>query len=141
VDCPTRVFKGWLPVRHTDYGVERLAQYESETYKGRLMTEEEKAVALATIQKLIGKTIESVEFDDPFRSGLNLIFTDNTCLSVYGSDYVDAEPFDVIYDGEYVLSEWCLEGGDEEEVFAKRGFSEFSEFMRYVTDNEVKELP
>jgi len=62
-------------------------------------------------------------------------------LSVYGSDYVDAEPFDVIYDGEYVLSEWCLEGGDEEEVFAKRGFSDFSEFMRYVTDNEVKELP
>jgi hypothetical protein len=30
VDCPTRVFKGWLPVRHTDYGVERLAQYQSE---------------------------------------------------------------------------------------------------------------
>jgi len=38
VDCPTRVFKGWLPVRHTDYSAERLAQYQSETYKGRLMT-------------------------------------------------------------------------------------------------------
>ena len=36
-----------------------------------------------------------------------------------------------------MLSEWHLEEDDEEEVFTKRGFSDFSEFMRYVTDNEV----
>jgi hypothetical protein len=101
------------------------------------MTEEEKAVALATIQKMIGKTIESVEYSNPFGGGFNLMFTDNTCLSVFGNDAMDDEPFSVYYDGEDVLSEWHLEEGDEEEVFAKRGFSDFSEFMRYVTDNEV----
>jgi hypothetical protein len=50
---------------------------------------------------------------------------------------MDDEPFSVYYDGEDVLSEWHLEEDDEEEVFTKRGFSDLSEFMRYVTDNEV----
>lgn len=95
------------------------------------MTEEEKAVALATIQKMIGKTIESVEYSNPFSGGFNLMFTDNTCLSVFGNDAMDDEPFSVYYDGEDVLSEWHLEES-EETVFDKRGFSDFSEFMEYV---------
>lgn len=95
------------------------------------MTEEEKAVALATIQKMIGKTIESVEYSNPFGGGFNLMFTDNTCLSVFGNDAMDDEPFSVYYDGEDVLSEWHLEES-EETVFDKRGFSDFSEFMEYV---------
>jgi hypothetical protein len=106
------------------------------------MNEDKKAVALATIQKMIGKTIESVQYGDPFAGGFNLMFTDNTCLSVFGNDEetgIADKPFDVYYNGEDVLSEWHLEESDssEEEVFAKRGFSDFSEFMRYVTDNEV----
>ena len=108
------------------------------------MNEDKKAVALATIQKMIGKTIESVQYYDPFAGGFNLMFTDNTCLSVFGNDEetgIADKPFDVYYNGEDVLSEWHLEEGDEEEVFTKRGFSDFSEFMRYVTENEVKELP
>ena len=100
------------------------------------MTEEEKAVALATIQKMIGKTIESVEYSNPFSGGFNLMFTDNTCLSVFGNDAMDDEPFDVYYDGEDVLSEWHLEES-EETVFDKRGFSDFSEFMEYVVGGTI----
>jgi len=50
--------------------------------------------------KLVGKTIESVEYFEDWN--FNLMFTDGTCLSVFGKD---REEVSAILDGEIIQSE------------------------------------
>ena len=57
------------------------------------------------MDKLIGKTIESVEYYDPRGEGFHLIFTDGTCLSVFeraeANGYTTGEII-VIYEGDVI---------------------------------------
>ena len=55
------------------------------------------------MDKLIGKTIAEVEYIDQYDGGINLIFTDGTCLTV--SELMQAGAICVIYDGETIEPE------------------------------------
>jgi hypothetical protein len=50
--------------------------------------------------KLVGKTIESVEYFED--CNMHLFFTDGTCLSVFAKD---TDEVDVIYEGEVIQSD------------------------------------
>jgi len=57
------------------------------------------------MNRLIGKTIESVEYYDPWGDGFHLFFTDGTCLSVFergeANGYTTGE-IQVIYEGDVI---------------------------------------
>jgi hypothetical protein len=57
------------------------------------------------MNRLIGKTIESVEYCDPWDEGFHLIFTDGTCLSVFErlqANMGTTGEIQVIYEGDVI---------------------------------------
>lgn len=57
------------------------------------------------MDKLIGKTIKSVEYFDPWDEGFHLFFTDGTCLSVFErlqADMSTVGEIQVFYEGDVI---------------------------------------
>ena len=57
------------------------------------------------MNRLIGKTIASVEYSDPWDECFHLIFTDGTCLSVFErmqADGCTTGEIQVVYEGDVI---------------------------------------
>ncbi len=59
--------------------------------------------------ELIGKTLAEVEYINEYGEGINLIFTDGTCLTVF--ERMQAGAICAIYDGEELESDHEKERG------------------------------
>jgi hypothetical protein len=60
---------------------------------------------------MVGKTIASVEFIDKGDDGIHIEFTDGTVLSI--NERMQAGQIQVIYDGEFLMSDWDLDDDQE----------------------------
>jgi hypothetical protein len=56
---------------------------------------------------MVGKTIANVEFIDKGDAGIHIEFTDGTVLSI--NERMQAGQIQVIYDGEFLMSDWDLD--------------------------------
>jgi hypothetical protein len=59
---------------------------------------------MKTIKDMVGKTIKSVEYRDPWSMGMHITFTDGTTLSVF--ERMQAGEFGVIYDNDVMVSDY-----------------------------------
>mgnify|MGYP003347098254 FL=1 len=58
---------------------------------------------MKTVKDMVGKTIKSVEYRDPWSMGMHITFTDGTTLSVF--ERMQAGEIDVIYDHDVMVSD------------------------------------
>ena len=58
---------------------------------------------MKTVNDMVGKTIKSVEYRDPWSMGMHITFTDGTTLSVF--ERMQAGEIDVIYDHDVMVSD------------------------------------
>ena len=56
---------------------------------------------------MVGKTIANVEFIDKGDDGIHIEFTDGIVLSI--NERMQAGQIQVIYDGEFLMSDWDLD--------------------------------
>ena len=65
---------------------------------------------MMTTENLVGKTVASVEYANPWDKGLTIIFTDGTKLEV--NEEMQSGEINVVLNGQDVQSDWHKEQAD-----------------------------